>query len=225
MVKNILLLDSEGKRVAVKYYSDDWSTNAAKLSFEKYVFSKTSKTNARTEGKSRHIIHLHLLFHGLYIVIGFRLCICLHIVCFKSVNRCVISLVSMLLCAAEITLLDSNIIVYKFAQDLHFFVTGGENENELILSSVLQGFFDAVALLLRYLLDFCFLYLLINVSLQLKFDASLFHNRNNVEKMEALENLDLIFLCLDEMVDQGYASLILYPYLLSIFRACPVYIS
>jgi len=57
------------------------------------------------------------------------------------------------LCAAEITLLDSNIIVYKFAQDLHFFVTGGENENELILASVLQGFFDAVALLLRYLFD------------------------------------------------------------------------
>ncbi|KAL0900519.1 hypothetical protein Bca101_084480 [Brassica carinata] len=125
LVKNILLLDSEGKRVAVKYYSDDWATNAAKLSFEKYVFSKTSKTNARTE--------------------------------------------------AEITLLDSNIIVYKFAQDLHFFVTGGDDENELVLSSVLQGFFDAVALLLR----------------------------NNVEKMEALENLDLIFLCLDEMVDQG----------------------
>ncbi|KAF2542476.1 hypothetical protein F2Q68_00033020 [Brassica cretica] len=135
LVKNLLLLDSEGKRVAVKYYSDDWSTHAAKLSFEKLVFSKTSKTNARTE--------------------------------------------------AEITLLDSNIIVYKFAQDLHFFVTGGEDENELVLSSVLQGFFDAVALLLR----------------------------NNVEKMEALENLDLIFLCLDEMVDQGYAaSLISYPY-------------
>ncbi|KAG2330171.1 hypothetical protein Bca4012_020240 [Brassica carinata] len=125
LVKNILLLDSEGKRVAVKYYSDDWTTNAAKLAFEKYVFTKTSKTNARTE--------------------------------------------------AEITLLENNIVVYKFAQDLHFFVTGGEDENELILSSVLQGFFDAVALLLR----------------------------NNVEKMEALENLDLIFLCLDEMVDQG----------------------
>ncbi|CAB77977.1 putative coatomer protein [Arabidopsis thaliana] len=122
------LSDSEGKRVAVKYYSDDWATNASKLAFEKYVFSKTSKTNARTE--------------------------------------------------AEITLLESNIVVYKFAQDLHFFVTGGENENELVLSSVLQGFFDAVALLLR----------------------------NNVEKMEALENLDLIFLCLDEMVDQGLAQ-------------------
>lgn len=35
-------------------------------------------------------------------------------------------------------------------------------------------------------------------------------HRNNVEKMEALENLDLIFLCLDEMVDQGYASVLFY---------------
>ncbi|XP_021902928.1 coatomer subunit zeta-2-like isoform X2 [Carica papaya] len=123
-VKNILLLDSEGKRVAVKYYSDDWPTNSAKLAFEKYIFSKTSKTNARGE---------------------------------------------------EILLLENNIIVYKFAQDLHFFVTGGDNENELILASVLQGLVEAVSLLLR----------------------------NNVDKREALENLDLIFLCLDEMVDQG----------------------
>lgn len=49
-VKNILLLDSEGKRVAVNYYSDDWPTNAAKEAFEKAVFAKTQKTNARTEG-------------------------------------------------------------------------------------------------------------------------------------------------------------------------------
>lgn len=48
--KNILLLDSEGKRVAVNYYSDDWPTNAAKEAFEKAVFAKTQKTNARTEG-------------------------------------------------------------------------------------------------------------------------------------------------------------------------------
>jgi len=50
-IKNILLLDSEGKRVAVKYYSDDWPTNSSKLAFEKFVFTKTVKTNARTEGK------------------------------------------------------------------------------------------------------------------------------------------------------------------------------
>ncbi|KAI3455580.1 hypothetical protein Pfo_012243 [Paulownia fortunei] len=124
-IKNILLLDSEGKRVAVKYYSDDWPTNSAKLAFEKSIFTKTQKTNARTE--------------------------------------------------AEITMLENNIITYKFVQDLHFFVTGGDDENELILSTVLQGFFDAVTLLLR----------------------------DNVELREALENLDLILLCLDEIVDGG----------------------
>lgn len=46
---------------------------------------------------------------------------------------------------------EGNIVVYKFVQDLHFFVTGGEDENELILATVLQGFFDAVGLLLRLL--------------------------------------------------------------------------
>lgn len=50
-VKNILLLDAEGKRVAVKYYSDDWPTNNAKEAFEKFIFAKTQKTNARTEGR------------------------------------------------------------------------------------------------------------------------------------------------------------------------------
>jgi coatomer subunit zeta len=49
-VKNILLLDSEGKRVAVKYYSDDWPALSAKLAFEKSVFTKTQKANAGTEG-------------------------------------------------------------------------------------------------------------------------------------------------------------------------------
>ncbi|KAK3007446.1 hypothetical protein RJ639_014993 [Escallonia herrerae] len=124
-IKNILLLDSEGKRVAVKYYSDDWPTNSSKLAFEKSVFTKTQKTNARTE--------------------------------------------------AEIAMFENNIVIYKFVQDLHFFVTGGDDENELILATVLQGFFDAITLLLR----------------------------NNVDQREALENLDLILLCLDEIVDGG----------------------
>ncbi|KAM3747292.1 hypothetical protein ACB098_05G024100 [Castanea mollissima] len=48
---------------------------------------------------------------------------------------------------------ENNIVIYKFFQDLHFFVTGGDDENELILATVLQGFFDAVALLLRYCLS------------------------------------------------------------------------
>lgn len=57
-------------------------------------------------------------------------------------------------------MLEGNVIVYKFIQDLHFFVTGGEDENELILATVLQGFFDAVGLLLR-LLHYVIVYFLI----------------------------------------------------------------
>ncbi|XP_073009834.1 coatomer subunit zeta-1-like isoform X1 [Typha latifolia] len=125
LVKNILILDSEGKRVAVKYYTDDWPSFSAKLAFEKSVFTKTEKTNGRME--------------------------------------------------VEIVMFDGYIIVYKFIQDLHFFVTGGDEENELILATVLQGLLDAVALLLR----------------------------NNVDKRTAFENLDVIFLCLDEIVDRG----------------------
>lgn len=56
-VRNILLLDSEGKRVAVKYYSDDWPTNSAKEAFEKSAFTKTQKTNARTEGKPKECLY------------------------------------------------------------------------------------------------------------------------------------------------------------------------
>ncbi|CAI5498950.1 unnamed protein product [Closterium sp. Naga37s-1] len=125
LIKNILLLDSEGKRVAVKYYSDDWPTLAAKLNFEKSLLSKTQRANARAE--------------------------------------------------AEIGIFEGFIVVYKFIADLHFYVTGGEEENELILSTVLTAFFEAVSHLLR----------------------------GNVEKKTVLENLDLVLLCLDELVDGG----------------------
>ncbi|KAL6853634.1 hypothetical protein ACP4OV_019663 [Aristida adscensionis] len=124
-VKNLLVLDSEGKRVAVKYCSDDWPSLSSKLAFERALFAKTQKSGARTE--------------------------------------------------AEIVMFDGYIVVYKFIQDLHFFVTGGEEENELILASVLQGFCDTVHILLR----------------------------KHVDKRTALDNLNLIFLCLDEVVDGG----------------------
>lgn len=45
--------------MAVKYYSDDWPTNNSKLAFEKFVFSKTLKTNARTEGKQQRLRNTH----------------------------------------------------------------------------------------------------------------------------------------------------------------------
>ncbi|MBA0709601.1 hypothetical protein Golax_024628, partial [Gossypium laxum] len=151
-IKNILLLDSEGNRVAVKYYSDEWPNNSVKEAFEKSLFTKTQKTNARTED---------YVFNE----VGGR------VIPWTEPGR----VSNEDLNTTEIAMFESHIIVYKFVQDLHFFVTGAENENELILVTVLQGFFDAVGLLLR----------------------------GTVDKKEALENLDLILLCLDEIVDGG----------------------
>lgn len=51
--------------------------------------------------------------------------------------------------AAEIIMFDNVITVFKFVSDLHFYVTGSQEENELILVTVLQALFDAISLLLR----------------------------------------------------------------------------
>ncbi|PRQ23124.1 hypothetical protein RchiOBHm_Chr6g0257861 [Rosa chinensis] len=36
----------------------------------------------------------------------------------------------------------TNVVIYQFVQEFHFFVTRGDDENELILATRLQGFFD-----------------------------------------------------------------------------------
>ncbi len=51
--------------------------------------------------------------------------------------------------AAEIIMFDDVIVVYRFIGDLMFFVTGSQDENEVILYAVLQCFYDAITLLLR----------------------------------------------------------------------------
>ena len=76
----------------------------------------------------------------------------------------------------DILLYNGHLVLYKSSIDLTFYVVGPEGENELMLSSVLSAFYDSVAILLRH----------------------------QVEKRAILENLDLVVLCLDETVDDGY---------------------
>ena len=45
--------------------------------------------------------------------------------------------------------------------------------------------------------------------------------RNNVEKKSVLENLDLVLLCLDEIVDGGYAFIFLICFVQLLFLFCP----
>ncbi len=144
IVKSLLLLDSEGKRIAVKYYSQDWyaffsarivfssidivprrrPTVPSQSNFEKSLWNKTNRMNARQEGAKRPSKILH----------AGHAC--------KTI--CSLSL------AAEIIMFENYIVVYKYLGDLMFYVTGSQDENELILYSVLQAFFESVSILLRF---------------------------------------------------------------------------
>lgn len=124
LIHNLLLLDSEGKRICVKYFGETMQTIAAQTAFEKTLFNKTSRVNARGE--------------------------------------------------PEIIAFDNVIVVYKFIGDLHFYATADSEENEVILASILGALTETVSLLLT-----------------------------QVDKKSALENLDLIFMTLDELVDGG----------------------
>ncbi|OJT06496.1 hypothetical protein TRAPUB_2655 [Trametes pubescens] len=78
----------------------------------------------------------------------------------------------------DIILYDSHLAVYKHSLDLIFYIIGDPQENELMLHSALVAFSDAVHMLLR----------------------------NQVEKRGVLENLDIVLLCLDETIDDGYVT-------------------
>jgi hypothetical protein len=75
----------------------------------------------------------------------------------------------------EIIMLDGFTIVYKSSVDLYFYVMGSSNENGLILESVLNCLFDSISRILV----------------------------KNVEKKTLLDNLDVIFLAVDEVCDGG----------------------
>ena len=83
----------------------------------------------------------------------------------------------------DIILYDGRLAVYKHSLDLIFYLIANQDENELMISAALSAFSDAVHMLLR----------------------------NQVEKRAVLENLDLVLLCLDETIDEGYVTRSLHP--------------
>lgn len=127
LIDAMILLDMDGKRIAVKYYNKTtWPDLESEFKFEKAIFMKTQRSNARGE--------------------------------------------------PEIMLLDGSILVFKFIADLQFYVVANANNvNELIIANVLMGFFESANILLR----------------------------NEVERRNILENLDLVLLIMDEIVDGG----------------------
>ncbi|KAI9288761.1 Longin-like domain-containing protein [Umbelopsis sp. AD052] len=75
----------------------------------------------------------------------------------------------------EIIMYDNQIVLYRSNIDIFFYVVASADENELMISSMLNAFYDAVSTLLRH----------------------------QLEKRSILDNLDLVVLCLDETVDDG----------------------
>ncbi|XP_059899130.1 coatomer subunit zeta-2 isoform X4 [Gadus macrocephalus] len=75
----------------------------------------------------------------------------------------------------EIAFLEGMTVVYKSSIDLFFYVVGSPQENELMLMSVLNCLFDALTQILR----------------------------KNVERRYLLENMEGVFLVVDEIIDGG----------------------
>ncbi|KAK2709591.1 coatomer subunit zeta-1-like isoform X2 [Artemia franciscana] len=76
---------------------------------------------------------------------------------------------------SEIIIIDGFTCLYKSNIDLFFYVLGNVNENELLLSNVLNCVYESICLILH----------------------------KNVEKRNLIDNLDAIMLVIDEIVDKG----------------------
>lgn len=76
---------------------------------------------------------------------------------------------------AEIVMFEGLTCVYRSSVDLFFYVVGSSNENELLLMSVLNCLYESISQMLK----------------------------KNVEKKVLLDNLDSLFLALDEICDGG----------------------
>jgi len=50
-IKSLLVLDADGKRIVCRYYKNDFANFAEETAFEKKLFDKTSRTNAKNEAE------------------------------------------------------------------------------------------------------------------------------------------------------------------------------
>ncbi|KAJ2740176.1 Golgi-to-ER vesicle coat component [Coemansia sp. BCRC 34301] len=79
--------------------------------------------------------------------------------------------------SGEVILYDGQTVLFKYVNDVHFYLVGDPEENELLLSAVLNGLVEAISLLLKH----------------------------SIDKRKLLDNLDMVVLALDEAVDDGVA--------------------
>lgn len=136
-----------------QYYDEAYPTVKEQRTFEKSLFEKTSRTNGTlfaARPKSERASEWLLTA-----------------VCLPHYA------------GADIVMFEGITCVFKSNVDLLFYVFGSATENELMLASVLNGFYDAVRMVVR----------------------------ENVEKVTLFQCLSTVLMILDEIVDGGYVTL------------------
>lgn len=124
-VSALLVLDSEGGRVAVKYWDPAVYTPANTSSTKKTTESTTNKKEEETE--------LQLAFEKKLFAKTGR----------SAQHRMEYETIP------EVVLLDSSVVVYKKISDINLYVVGTEAENEIILHTVLQALDETMNNLLK----------------------------------------------------------------------------
>ncbi|NWR93041.1 COPZ1 protein, partial [Furnarius figulus] len=96
---------------------------------------------------------------------------------------------------SEIALLEGLTVVYKSSIDLYCYVIGSAHQNELMLTAVLNCLFDSLSQMLRGSLSWGGPHIMGGILCR--------GGRKNVEKRALLDNMEGLFLAVDEIVDGG----------------------
>eukprot|EP01097_Dermamoeba_algensis_P003335 TRINITY_DN2348_c0_g1_i1.p1 TRINITY_DN2348_c0_g1~~TRINITY_DN2348_c0_g1_i1.p1 ORF type:complete len:233 (-),score=52.77 TRINITY_DN2348_c0_g1_i1:130-750(-) len=125
-VKSLVILDSEGKRIAAKHYTTELPTLKEQLAFEKVLFDKGSKESGASSISEKGE---------------------------EGSDGSSSSSVNTTKGREEVMLLDGTLVVYQSIADVYFFITARSDENELILASLLSTLNESLNTLLRGQLD------------------------------------------------------------------------
>ena len=87
--------------------------------------------------------------------------------------------------SATIGLLDKFVVIGKAGRDCSIFVYGSDSENEMIMITAMDGFFEAMKILLKCVRCFSVIF------------------RDKLERNEMLKKMPSLFLLMDEFCDAG----------------------
>eukprot|EP00906_Rhabdomonas_costata_P022974 RCo033084 len=161
-VDGIVMLDADGKRLFAKYWGAGPLDNRSKqAAFEKTLFSKTSAKRSSPAGGDK--AEQPEKSSDLKTLISLT----------RSAEKEPSPSGSGE--AGDILLMENHTVLYRFDEEVYYYVIGGAEENEVVLFQVLCCFYDSLGQLLKH----------------------------SVEKKSLLENYELIILVCDEMIDDG----------------------